>query len=104
MKTLKEWMKTDGSFREYVKPGDEVDEAMVDYFMNILPPRKMSYGYLQVGEPIKSCQDKDGRWKETYATFEKIEGKWVYQGCCFPGRSEDMSNRKGDPWEEGKKD
>lgn len=86
MKTLKGWPKED-NFKDYVQPGDEVDEAMVDHFMNILPPRRMSYGYLQVGEPENQRKDKDGRWKSTYATFQKEAGKWIYKGCCFSGET-----------------
>lgn len=31
--------------------GDIVSEDLVENFMNVLPPRAMSYGDLQMGEP-----------------------------------------------------
>lgn len=96
MKKYKEWLKTDKSLREFVEVGDAVDEAMVDYSLNVLPPRNYSHGYLQVGEPIGSCQDADGKWKETYVTFEKEGGTWYYRGCCFAGGTEHKTG--SDPW------
>lgn len=98
MKTLKGWMKTEDNFKDYVQPGDEVDEAMVDHFMNALPPRNLSYGYMQCGEPISQDKDKNGKLKTTWLTFEKEGGRWIYRGCCFAGETEDHSIKKGDPW------
>lgn len=56
IKTLNGW--TDFADRtgrtgiyDYLRKGDIVEENLVDYFMNVMPPRAMSYGCLQVGEP-----------------------------------------------------
>lgn len=89
VKSLDGWTKfTDetgnGDLNAYLQEGDVVDEAMVDYFMNLLPPRTMSYGYLQIGEPRGMATDENGKMKETYGTFAKYEGLWHYQGNCFP--------------------
>ena len=97
MKTLDEWMEKEQNFKDYVEVGDEVDEAMVDHFMNILPPRSMSYGYLQAGEPYDHMVDKDGKWKGVYLTFCKEGDKWIYKGHCFPGETENQT-RTGNPF------
>ena len=90
MKTYKAWLKAEQSFREFVQPEDEVDEAMVDYFVNVLPPHSMNFGYLQVGEPICQKKDRDGKYRTVYITFAKELGKWIYKGCCFTGKAENM--------------
>ena len=100
MKTFKEWLKTDKNFRDFVHPGEAVDERMVDHFRDILPPKNMSFGYLQVGEPIKQVLDENGKYRTVYMTFEQELGNWLYKGLCFPGETEDRSKQKGAPWEE----
>ena len=50
--------------------------AMVDYFVEVLPPVFMSRDCVQIGEPYSL--DNEGR--ETYATAEKIGSDWVYTG------------------------
>lgn len=73
-----------GQFGEYFRVGDEVTEELVDYFMDLLPPAYMGYGMLQVGEPYSHENDPDtGKWRATYTTFVKSEGKWRYVGECF---------------------
>lgn len=99
MKTLKNWLETEKNFKDFVQVGEEVDEEMVDYFMNVLPPRSMSAGYLQVGEPYSHIEDKaDGRWKATYDTFIKEDGRWIYKGHCFAGSTENQTE-VGNPWD-----
>lgn len=56
IKTLKGWYEFTertgkGSICDYLNKGDIVDEAIVDYFMNIMPPRALSYRFLQVEKP-----------------------------------------------------
>lgn len=68
--------------------GDYFTEEMVDEFMNTLPPACMRYDCSQMGEPISSRIDKDGRCINTYATFKRIdEGIWEYCGDCFRGEN-----------------
>ena len=88
IKTLNGW--TDFADRtgrtgiyDYLRKGDIVEENLVDYFMNVMPPRAMSYGYLQVGEPYSHVYDIDRRLKATYMTFAECDGKWRYYGNCF---------------------
>lgn len=88
IKTLKGWnefAEQTGkySWYEYAKIGDIVDETVVDHFMNVMPPRAMSYGYLQMGEPYSHRYDIDRRLKPTYMTFAKCDGIWRYYGHCF---------------------
>lgn len=73
-----------GSFEDYFRIGDEVTEELVDYFMDLLPPAYMGYGMLQVGEPYShECDPETEKWRATYTTFVKSEGKWRYVGECF---------------------
>lgn len=75
----------------YCKPGDLVSEDVYDYFLNILLPRTMSGGMLQVGEPHSHMMNpKTGEYQATYATFETIgkdDGAMFYRYCgnCFAG-------------------
>lgn len=73
-----------GDFGEYFRIGDEVTEELVDYFMDLLPPAYMGYGMLQVGEPYSHENDPEtGKYRATYTTFIKSDGKWRYVGECF---------------------
>lgn len=88
IKTLKGWnefAEQTGkySWNDYARIGDIVSEDVTDYFMNILPPRAMSYGYLQIGELYSHRYDIDRRLKPTYMTFAKCDGIWRYYGHCF---------------------
>ncbi len=75
MKTLKGWTK--GDFQENVKPGNEIDDEMYFYFLEVLPPRKMKgYGFL-VGEPYSH----NNQGKAVYDSFyESPDGKRFYYG------------------------
>lgn len=71
-------------FDDYVIPGDQVTEDVVDHFMNILPPAYMSYGMLQVGEAVSHEYDEDKKsWRPTFSTFVKRDKEWFYVGNCF---------------------
>lgn len=43
---LKNWK---GDLEEYLQVGDLVDQEMVDYFINVLPPAYMSGSLIQMG-------------------------------------------------------
>ena len=96
IKTLDDWCEfTDrtgkGSIYDYLNKGDIVSEDIVDNFMDMLPPRAMSYGYLQVGEPYNHVYDIDRRLRPTYMTFAKCDGIWRYYGNCFAYETIDRS-------------
>lgn len=71
MVTMEDWYAAD-SFCDIAKPGDLVEEKIVDCFMNAVPPAVLERGYLQVGEP-SSSQPYPGTdiFKPTYPTFKK---------------------------------
>lgn len=97
LKTIDGWCKSDcGSWDEYCKPGEVVDEGVADYFLNILPPRTMKMGYFQVGEPHSTAVNpKTKRYSETYATFLKVgKGMWEYRGHYFAGENMDVEQYK----------
>ena len=87
MKTLNEWRDSKyNTIQEYLKVGDIVDENMVDYFLNILPPIRWSRNFIQVGEVSDFINGRN-----TYMTFEREEGKWKYCGDCYVGSSTNVA-------------
>lgn len=60
IKTMEGWTKAadksenpmNFSWDDYAKPGDLVDEGVYENFMNVLPPRSLQFGYLQMGRTI----------------------------------------------------
>ena len=96
IKTLKGWnefAERTGkySWYDYARIGDIVDEAVIDYFINLLPPRAMSSNYLQIGEPFSHRYDLDRRLRPLFATFAKMDGQWRYYGHCFVYETIDRS-------------
>lgn len=96
IKTLDGWCEFSDrtgkeSIYDYLRVGDIVSEDIVDNFMNMLPPRAMSYGYLQVGEPYNHVYDISRALRATYMTFAKCDGHWRYYGNCFAYETIDRS-------------
>ena len=90
IKTRQAWYESGLSrFEDFCFPGDEVDREMVDYFINAVPPIKMSSQCMQAGEPDSTEFDRNiGRYRNTYTTFHSIGGgKWVFDGYCFYGEN-----------------
>ncbi len=88
MLTYELWHETGKSFSELALVGEEVDEEMVDYFINVLPPFSMRPGYVQVGEAHSHREDNNGNWRPTFLTFEKNSSEqWIYRGPCFGGET-----------------
>lgn len=73
---------------DYLEPGDKVDEDLIGYFLDVLPPRTNRAGLLQVGGEISTAKDVNGRWQPTYLTFKRQGGTWRYAGRCFEGSAE----------------
>lgn len=93
IKSAKGWELSDHSnWGDYAKPGDLVDESVYDYFLSILPPRSMGYGYLQVGEPYSHrLNPRTGKFEATYPTFVSVEkGIYRYCGNCFAGQTDNV--------------
>mgnify|MGYP000763982312 FL=1 len=81
--TYADW-EAAGDFVKAARPGDYVEERIVDDMRDVLPPAKMERGFLQVGEPYSHELDPDtGKWRPTFATFKKDGQHWTYCGNCF---------------------
>lgn len=80
MKTYRDWQN--GSLSDYLQFGDEVDEEMMDYFLNTLPPVTWTSTLVQMGEPYSHVAGR-----ATYATLRREGGRWYYAGHCFRGES-----------------
>lgn len=88
IKTFAGWVESGLSdFSDYCKPNDKVDREMVDYFRDVLPPTTMKARLLQSGDPHNYAPDENGRYRETYTTFAKIDPSWIYMGNCFEDQS-----------------
>ena len=94
-KTFDEWTESGAiDFDAYVDLHDEVDEAIVDNFLELLPPAFHTSCLMQMGEPNEHLEDDRGNFAPTFMTFEKVGSKWYYRGYCFCGKTE---NRKRFP-------
>ena len=104
MKTMEEWDGTGLSFCDFAEVGDEVDEEIYDYFLDILPPACFTSRLLQVGEPAAHRVDENGNFRPIFTTFERgrvyddpenPDGRMaiVYRGECFFGQTTDKRGR-----------
>lgn len=86
VKTYEGWLESGfRSFAYFCYPGDTVDEAMVSYFMDIVPPKLYRSACSQSGEPTDMV---NGR--AIYPTFHRIgKGLWKFDGYCFYGENTD---------------
>ena len=80
------------------KIGDLVTQAVVDDFMDCLPPACMRSDCSQLGEPYSMREDPNtGKYRNTYLTFKRIaSGIWMYCGNCF--RGENVERGKNPVW------
>jgi len=84
---IKKYSDWKGDLGDYLQIGDLVDEEMVDYFINVLPPACMSGGVVQIGEPSSHVEGR-----ATYPTLKKTSEGWVYAGTCHRGKTENKIN------------
>lgn len=97
VKTYKGWEESGlRTFEDYCFPGDEVDDAVVEHFINSVPPVLLRSSCTQAGEAYSTEPDeRTGRHRNTYTTFHRAgEGRWIFDGCCFYGENE---NRRTEP-------
>ena len=88
VKTRAGWTESGiSNFMDYCSPGDEVDEALVDYFLNVVPPATHRTTFIQAGEPYSSALDDTGKYQAIYSTFSK-GSTWRYLGECFLNQTE----------------
>jgi len=83
-----QWKK-DGEFAPSV--GQEVDIEIYLDLRDCMPPAWNSNGLFQVGEPY----DHDYKtFDPLWVTLKKNEqGKWIYCGHCYLGKTEDKTER-----------
>lgn len=103
VKTFEGWHKSGlPTFEDYCFPGDKVDVAVVEHFLNSVPPVTLQPGFVQAGEAFSDEPDEAGRMRPTYTTFTVINGEkdgngdnlWLFNGCCFKGQTNNRVNRK----------
>lgn len=86
-KTYSAWHEAALDFGDYCFPGDIVDDEIVDYFVDCMPPITLRRTCTQCGEPHGMEVDERGVYKETYITFRREDGKWIFDGYCFAGEN-----------------
>ena len=89
VKTAQGW-KASGvhTFGEYCKPGDLVDDEIVEHFVESVPPHLMRSSCTQAGEAYSSELDPEtGKYRATWTTFHKEGDVWIYDGECFSGQN-----------------
>lgn len=82
MKTYAQWNGSGLDLSKFLQVGDEVDEMMVEYFRDVLPPATHRSNLIQIGEPYSSVDDR-----ETFSTIRQENGRWYYAGHCHRGDS-----------------
>lgn len=85
VKTLRGWRESGlRTFEEYCFPGDKVDDDMVQYFVDSVPPILMLSSCTQGGEAYSFEGDESGGHRATYITFHDLGGGyWQFDGYCF---------------------
>jgi hypothetical protein len=84
IKTFAGWCESGVSdFSDFCRPNETVDQEMVDYFKNSMPPKTMCDGFLQAGEPYRDVLDENGKCRAIYTTFALIGSAWMFIGYCF---------------------
>lgn len=77
MKTLQGWRDSElNSFNSYVKPFDEIDRCLYDYFLEMLPPIYCSHGFM-CSEPYDYDPNYD---TYTYACFVSCNERYYFLG------------------------
>lgn len=74
LKTREGW---EGSLDDYLALGDQVDEDMAMYFLEVLPPAFFSSMLVQIGEPADHRGAGD---RPRYDTVQRSGGLWYYTG------------------------
>lgn len=90
VKTYEGWHESGlPTFEDYCKPGGTVDEEMVDYFVNSVPPVTLRSDCTQAGEAYNTEQDPNtGSFRSTYTTFSRLSPSlWRFDGYCFKGQT-----------------
>ena len=96
VKTYEGWHESGlPSFEDYCFPGDKVDDDMVQYFVDSVPPVLMLSFCTQAGEPYSIELDEQGVKRPTFATFHDLGGGyWQFDGYCFYKENTNRCTRK----------
>jgi hypothetical protein len=81
---MKRYANWKGSLNDFLEVGDLVDEEMMEYFINVLPPETFTSSCIQIGEPYSFVAGA-----ETYSTLKWTYDGWMYCGNCHSGRTEE---------------
>ena len=75
--------------------GTLVTQDVVDYFMDMMPPRNMTSFSAQLGEPYSMRFDsKVNQYRSTYLTFTReMYNIWSFCGDCFPCENVTRGNK-----------
>ena len=106
VKTLDGWRDSGLNFDEYIFPGDKVTQDIVDEMVNSVPPVTMRLACTQSGEPFSAEPGDDGKMRNTYSTFHRIEdfmrhgGRvwkriWIFDGYCFRDENKNRYDHPG---------
>jgi hypothetical protein len=93
LKTMEGWRESRLMLDHYLQIDDEVDEDIVNYFINVLPPITWNGECIQIGEAIDVKYDKRiKKCRNTYSTLKSNKQftpnrKWYYAGDCFKGET-----------------
>ena len=91
IKTMDDWQKSDLEFKDFAKVGDVIDEGIVNWFAECVPPITYNSDLIQCGEAYGHRDNpRTGRFEGTYITFAKTGDKWIYKGICFYKEYEDV--------------
>jgi len=74
-----------GSISEFLQVGELVDDEMVEYFLNVLPPATWAANLIQMGEAMDHVNGK-----ATYLTLHKGSEGWEYAGTCHRGQTKNL--------------
>ena len=86
MKRYKDWSGSGLDLDKFLQIGDEVDEEMQFYFIEVLPPATMRADLIQIGEPNSHIKGLP-----TFSTLHREKGKWIYCGHCHLGQFQEPS-------------
>lgn len=87
MKTKEQWDNSGQTLEEFLVVGDEVDDAMADYFTGVLFPACMSNRVIQIGEPYTH----NSKGQPMFETLCKGENSpnWIYAGIMVTPHGEE---------------
>jgi hypothetical protein len=77
LKRFEDWT---GDLHEFLQVGDEVDQEIADYILEVLPPAYHTRTVYQMGSAMNTVNGK-----ATFITVAKTDEKWFYAGLCHLG-------------------